>query len=351
MPLIKEEVLRKVGVEIFKAAGAPEEYSKIVTHHLVEADLAGQSGHGVARIPSYVEMIRYGKPVWIKPANQPRFVRESRSTALIDGNFTFGQVACEKAMDVALKKVQEAEVVSVGIFNCTHIGRLGGYALKAVAQDKLCFITCNAGFDVAPYGAAVGMIGTNPFCFGIPAGKYRPIILDFATSATTRGRLLIAQARKEKVPEGWIIDAQGRPTTDPNAFFGPPPGAILPFGGYKGYGLAVVAEVLGGILTGSGWGKAMFEKGAINGTFITILDINAFQPINRFKEEVDRFIEAVKNAPKAPGVDRILMPGEPEFETAEKRRREGIPIEDTTWQSILTTAKELRLDPKKLTEL
>jgi len=199
---------------------------------------------------------------------------------------------------------------------------------------------CNSPPEVAPYGGRARKLGTNPICFAVPANKEKPIILDMATSVVAAGKIRAKYAAGEKLPEGWIIDNEGKSTVDPRVFLSGA-GMLLPLGGYKGFGLSVIIDLLGGALTGTGCTSTDFKGG--NGTIMLAINISSFTPVKEFKERVDNLVRSLKSTPTAPGFKEILMPGEPELLEKERRLREGIEISDLTWQNIEVLAKTLKV--------
>lgn len=232
MPTLTASQLRNLGIRVFEALGTPSSEAKRVADSLVKANLTGHDSHGVMRIPQYVKEIKRGQ---IKPGAKIEALRETPSTALLNGNWGFGQVIAEKGMKMAIEKAKVHSISAVGLFHCNHIGRLGEYILMAAEQDMIGILVCNApplGGNTAPYGGRARRLSTGPISAAVPAGKWKPFLLDFATSMAAEGKLRIKYHRGEKVPLGWIIDKEGRPTTDPKDFY--EGGAILPFGGHKG---------------------------------------------------------------------------------------------------------------------
>ncbi len=347
MPTFTASQLRKLGTRLFEALGAPSKEAKRVADSLVKANLAGHDSHGVMRIPQYVEAIKRGQ---IKPGAKIEVVRETPSTALLDGNWGFGQVIAEKGMKMAMEKAKVHSISAVGLFHCNHIGRLGEYALMAAEQDMIGIVVCNApppGGNTAPYGGKARRLSTDPISAAVPAGKWKPFLLDFATSMVAEGKLRIKYYGGKKVPSGWIMDKEGRPTTDPKAFYDG--GAILPFGGHKGYALSLLIDILGGALTGGGCVSSREFVGG-NGTLMMVINISSFTPLQEFKERVDALFEAIKDTPTAMGFKEVLVPGEPEFRTEEKRLKEGVFVEEKTWQNLTKIAEELELNLKEIME-
>jgi uncharacterized oxidoreductase len=337
--------LRKTAFEIFKAAGATDEEAGITSDLLVEANLAGHDSHGVLRIPQYVRMIRNGD---IKPGANIEITQETPATAVINGNWGFGQLIATKAMQIAIEKAKNCSISSVSVYNCNHISRLASYALMAAECEMIAMMMVNGhGGDqsVAPFGGIARRLGTNPIAVAIPT-KGEPFVLDITTSAVAGGKLRVKKARKEKLPEGWLIDSEGNPTTDPEVYFTEPPGALLPLGGalgHKGYGLSLVVDILAGALSEAGCSRANAPRLG-NGIWACVINIESFTPIDEFKHRVQLLLEYVKSSPTAPGFNEIVIPGEQSFRERRKRLKEGIFIEDETWQQIMETRRSLGLE-------
>ena len=335
------------------AGGASDEDARIVTRLLVKSNLAGVDSHGV--FPNLVNYIKGLRKGIIKPNAIFEIVKETESTAMINGNWGFGQVICTKAMELAIEKAKKNGVSGVAIFNCNHIGRLSDYSLMAVENDMVGFIAANGDPNVAPYGGRSSVLSTNPISYGIPAGTERPVIVDFATSMAAEGKIRAALYKGVQLPPGWIVDSAGRPSTNPADLYEPPlppeqikmAGALLPAAGHKGYGLALVVEILGGALTGTGCSDDV-TSGLTNGIFLSVVNITHFVPLEEFKARVDGLIRKIKNSPRAPGFSEILIPGEPEFREEEKRSKTGVPISDASWKTLVDACKEYGLDAQKL---
>jgi len=305
---------------------------------LVEANLRGQDGHGVLMLPRYMDQVKKGT---MKFGVKVETVRETPSTALLNGNWGFGQVIGVRAMELAIKKAKDHTIGFVGVINCNHIGMLAHYPMMALEHDMIGVTLCNSSPEVAPYGGRMRKLGTDPICVAIPANREKPIVLDMATSVVAAGKVRAKYVKGEKTPEGWIIDNDGQPTVDPSVFMSLK-GMLLPVGGYKGFGLSLVVDVLGGALTGAGCSSTEFQRG--NGVIMYAIKIESFTPATTFKERVDNLIRSIKSTPTAPGYSEILVPGEPEFRTMEERSKKGIEVDDMTWQALRSLGKELGLD-------
>jgi uncharacterized oxidoreductase len=335
--------LRQLIASIFQAAGCPTSEAECIAAHLVEANLVGHDSHGVIRIPSYVQWLRAGKVL----ANRTiQIVFENEAIAVVDGQFGFGQTIGEQAMELGIQKSSRHGVAVIALRNVAHLGRIGDWPLQAARAGKLSvhFVnTSGAGILVAPYGGINRRLSANPIAAGVPRGGAAPLILDMSACTIAEGKIRVARHIGVPVPENCIIDAKGRPTTDPNVFYADPPGAILPIAGHKGYGLAVLCEVLAGALTGGGCSNPQHAGRLANGMLSIIIDPSFFQSDPAFAAEIERFIAWVKSSEKATSNGEILMPGEIEERTKAERLRDGIDIDETTWSQIQETAKTVGL--------
>ncbi len=340
MPTLGHEPLERLTRDIFQAIRVPPTGAAWMAQLLVRANLRGHDSHGVIRIPQYIASWRTGEA---NPTADPQVVQQGPATALVDGRLGFGQIVARRGMEVAMEKAAGMGVSAVGIFNCNHIGRLADYTEMALERSMLAILTVNAGGAgqrMAPWGGRAPRLSTNPIAFACPTRNATPISFDIATTVAAEGKVRVKRNRKERLPLGWVLDAEGQPTTDPNALYGNPPGTILPAGGHKGYCLALMVEILAGIMAHGGYSTE--RPGPIlNGVFIFVVDIARFVPATTFRTQVDDLVRYVKTCPTAPGVDRILTPGEPEMLTEAERRRSGIFVEDETWGQIEAVAREL----------
>ncbi len=340
MPRFKHDALLEFSEQLLSSAGLPEGDSQLVARLLLKADLRGYSGHGISRIPSYVSWIKDGTTSLSK---KPKVVREGKTTAVIDGNHYIGQVVAYTGMELAIAKAKEHGVGIVCLFRAGHVGRLADYVEMAAEQGMIGMGTVSVGSgNIAPYGSMERVTGTNPMAFGIPAKNGQHLIFDFATSAMSMGELQKRLSRKEAIPEGVMLDGYGNPTNDFKAFRGPPRGVFLPFGGYKGSGLNLVTEILGGILSGNGLGREWWNKGGhgVNGVFLQAFAVEEFQSLDRFLEQVDELVSFVKSTKPAPGFKEILLPGEMARRTEAKQLKEGVEIDEATWTELRQLATE-----------
>jgi uncharacterized oxidoreductase len=340
MPTLQHEPLETLTRDIFQAIKVPSAGAAWMAQLLVRANLRGHDSHGVIRVPQYIDSWRKAEA---NPTAEPQVVQEGPATALVDGRLGFGQIVARRGMEVALEKAAGVGVSAVGIFNCNHIGRLADYTEMALERDMLAILTVNAGGAgqrMAPWGGRAPRLSTNPIAFACPTGNAAPISFDIATTVAAEGKVRVKRNRKEQMPPGWVLDAEGKPTTDPNALYGNPPGTLLPAGGHKGYCLALMVEVLSGIVARGGYSTE--HPGPIhNGVFMVVVDVPRFVPATTFRAQVDDLVRYLKTCPTVPGTDRIFTPGEPELLTEGERRRSGIFVEDETWGQIGAVARDL----------
>ena len=334
MPKVPAERLRAIGEALLVAAGTPPAEAEIVMRYVVHANLAGHDSHGIIQIPTYIDRIKRGH---IVPGAPWKIVAESAATTVVDGHWGFGYVATERAMRLTIEKAEKSGVAAATVFRQGHIGRLASYTMMAAKAGMIGLITADSGRSakaVAPFGGREARLGTNPISIAIPSDLEGPLYLDMATSAAAAGKVALAVARGTPVPAGWIIDHDGRPSTDPKELR--QGGALLPVGGsegYKGYGLSVMVEILCGILTGLGFGVE--PSGRHNdGCFMAAFKVDAFRPLAGFKQEVGAFVDYLKATKPAEGVSRVYYPGEIEHLREEDRRRNGIEVEDATWEKL-----------------
>jgi len=340
MPVVQAEELKRIGEALLAAAGALPAEAELVARQCVVANLAGHDSHGILQIPSYIDRVKAGQ---IVPGAPFTIVQESPTTTVIDGHWGWGYVVTERAMRLTIEKARTANVAAATVFRQSHIGRCAVYPLMAAEQGMIGLITADSGRSpkaVAPFGGREARLGTNPISIAVPSALDAPLYLDMATSAVAVSKVSLAAARGRPVPPGWIIDKEGRPTTDPSQMR--KGGALLPLGateGYKGSGLAVIVEILCGLLTGLGFGVE--PTGRHNdGCFMAVFKVDAFRPLAQFKAEVAEFARYIKDTPLAEGSTGIFYPGEIEHQREQERRRTGIEIEDATWAKLGALAKE-----------
>jgi uncharacterized oxidoreductase len=336
MPNVTADQLQPLSEAVFLAAGASPANAARVTEAMIKANLAGHDSHGVLHIPGYVREIERGT---LDGGGQPSIRAETATTALVSGGWTFGHVGAAYAARLAIEKARQHHLAAVSLVEAHHIGRLGEYGEMGIEAGIIVLVMAGFGHKYAtqvPYGGARPVLGTNPISIGIPAGQQPGMMLDFATTVIAGGKVAVARARGQTVPPGAIVDRDGRPTTDPRTLF--EGGAMLPFGGHKGFALALAIEFLGRVLSGGETytaGKDVFNEA---GTLFLAIDPATFRPAADYAAAADDLIERVKATPPAPGFDAVLVPGEPERQARAARLAGGIPIPDSTWEEIGATA-------------
>ena len=345
MPIFSAEQLSETAIAVLVAVGSRRQEAETVARLLVEANEVGHDSHGVIRLPQYVTSIKNGD---VQVGAEIQVVQETAVAIVLDGHWGFGQVIAERAAKMGVEKAKTTGLAAVTIRNANHIGRLGSYVEQVARQGLIGLLFANAhgaAPSVVPWGGRHGRLATNPLAAGIPGISGNPIVLDMTTSIVAEGKVRVKRNRGEPTPEGWILTPEGEPTTDPNRFYGPPRGSILPFGGaagYKGYGLSVAVELLAGALSGAGCTGSSSQVG--NAVLMLILDVAAFVPADDFHREVEEFVGWVKSSPLAAGFEEILLPGEIESRERDRRSRDGIFVDEETWRQIVSCGSELGVD-------
>lgn len=344
MVRMEEEPLKRLSKSIFKAAGASNQEAKVVSEILVATSLHGVDSHGVRSIPMYINWIKEGR---LKTKAKITVLKETETTAMLDDGGGFGFLAGKKAMEMAISKAKKYKMGSVGVKGPGHIGALYYYSMMAVKKNLIGITLCRGGgHGAAPYGAVEGRLGINPLCIAIPSMNEKPIVLDMATTVVAMGHIDVMSVRGQKIPDGWLIKKDGTWSNDPTAVRkgeAAPVGFGFPYSEYKGYGLSVIVEALAG---GIGSGCSLDEKGF--GHVFTAIDPAGYCPIGQFKKRIDSMIRHIKSAEKRPGFKDILLPGEPEWNEEERRKKEGILVDDIWWADIVKVAKELNVDVEKV---
>lgn len=342
--LFNPGLLREFMKETFVKAGIPEKDAEITSDILLKADLRGIESHGIARLPIYLKRIELGI---INSNPNIKIQNESNGSALLDADNGLGQVATYKAMQICIQKAKENGVASVGIQHSNHFGIGAYYSLMAADEDLIGFICTNASPMVAPFGGKNKLLGTNPFSITVPAKKYPHVCLDMATTVVPRGKLEISLREGKSIPLTWATDAEGKPTDDPALGL---KGTLLPLGGPKGYGLALIIDILSGILVSTSYGKHIgtlfndLDKPQDIGHFVMAINPNSFLNIEIFKERIDDMIDEIKGSEKAAGVSQLFLPGEIEHKN-EQTKESGISLNENVIKELSIINKEL-LDNK-----
>jgi uncharacterized oxidoreductase len=343
VPKIDHQQLLSFCEKLLATGGMAPADAKLVAALLVKAELRGYAGHGVIRVAPYLNWIKDGT---YQIAEKPLVEREGKITAVIDGKHYIGQVAAHMAMELAINKAKEHGAGIVCLRRAGHTGRLADYMEMATEQGMIGIGAVSVGSPTTTlYGGIEAITGTNPMAFGIPARNGQSIILDFATASMSMGEIQKRVARKEPIPDGVMLDGYGRPTNDFKTFRGPPRGVFLPFGAYKGSGVALMTEILGGLLSGNGMGKQWRERGGhgVNGVFLQALRVEEFQSLEKFYDQIDDLIAFVKSTKGAPGFSDIVLPGEAGRRREAARRANGVEIDEPTWHQLKQSALELNV--------
>lgn len=343
MPTIKPELLERFAARLLASGGALPEEADLVAASLVDANLKGYDSHGVMRVPYYVQALRDGEMV---SGAVLEVLDEGPARLVTDAQWGLGQVQARKLIGRLEEKVREAGLALGTARHCGHIGRLGEYCEQLAARGLVSMLMVNShggAVRVAPPGGRAPRLSTNPLAIGVPHGD-APLVLDFSTSATAEGKVRVKKIAGQPCPEGWLIDSQGRPTTDPNVLYANPPGAILPMGGaqaYKGFGLGLMIEILTGALSGGSCAKEVPYPRKGNCVFVLLVDPQRFGGREHFAQEVGALVSYVRSCPRVEGVEEILLPGDPERRLARQRQREGIPLDAENWRALVRLAGEL----------
>ncbi|GEN88968.1 MULTISPECIES: ureidoglycolate dehydrogenase [Oceanobacillus] len=325
--MIPKKELQDITKKIFLKYGVTEEAAEAIADVLVHANLRGVDSHGVLRVEHYIKRIQSGG---INPAAQPRVTETSASTSVLDGDNGFGHYISKSAMDIAIKQAEEAGAGAVAVKNSSHCGALSYFVEQAAQNNLIGIAMTHTDKIVVPFGGSEPFFGTNPIAFGFPANKEEPVILDFATSTVALGKILNAKEKKESIPHGWGVDENGEATHDPNKVV-----ALSPFGGPKGYGLAMVVEIFSAMLTGAAFGPHVskmygeYDKNRELGHFFMAIDPAKFVSIDTFTSRLDQMIQELRETTPGPNIDKVYIPGELEMLNAKKRGKEGIPLPDS----------------------
>lgn len=324
-------------VSLFCACGVPVDDAKITARELIEANLFGLDSHGFIRCIFYTQEIAAKRLI---PGKAARIIKETPTTAVVDGQLNFGQVTAGKMVEVAARKAKESHISCVVSQHAHHVGRLGAYTARLAEQGFLALAMCNGykmGHFVAPYGGCEGRLATNPFSYAVP-GNEHPLVLDMSTSMIAEGKIKVLLHEGKELPPESVIGANGRETREPAEFYGPPRGAILPFGGalgYKGFGLGLMVEFFGGLLGGA---ELSDEYTYLNGLCLIAIDPEAFCGAENFKSLLDNYSKYCKSARLAENHREIIMPGEYDYAIRAVREKEGIPVPESVWNEIAAIA-------------
>ncbi len=346
--LIEVDRLRSFVEALFRAAGSQPEEASIVAEHLIDANLTGHDSHGVSLIPEYLAHLAAGR---IRCNTPGQLVVSDGPILVYDGERGLGQVVAQEATRIAIQRARETGVAVLALRNSHHIGRIGAYGEQCAAAGLVSVHFVNAtGHQprVAPYGGRDARLPTNPFCVAVPATERRPaILLDMATSRIAQGKVRVARNSGQSVPPGCLLDPQGEPTTDPSVMFATPPGALLPFGEHKGFGLGLICEILAGALAG---GVTIQPGNPRNGAVLNHMLAFVFDPgrlgdMDQRLQEVDRLLDFVTASPAVDPAQSVMTPGDPERRNRAAREAGGIPLDDGTWSRLCEAAQTVGVAP------
>jgi LDH2 family malate/lactate/ureidoglycolate dehydrogenase len=332
-------------VRLLMAHKLQEADAKTVAHCLVRADLRGVDTHGIQYLPHYLGRVEKGL---INPRPELTLEKKSPIAAALDGQDGFGFVVGMKAIDAAIEMASEFGAGLVAARRSTHFGMAASYVLRAVEAGFVAQVYSNASPAMPPWGGREAMLGTSPFACGAPGGKLDPYVLDLSFAVAARGKIRKAGRRGEKIPLGWALDAEGRPTTDPTAA---DKGVVLPIGGYKGSGLAMLMDLMGGVIAGAGHAGGVgnqfsnYDRPQDVGHFFMVMKPDLFVPLDQYRASMDRLVTAVRGAPRADGFDEILMPGEREARIEKERRVTGVWIGPVELKKLNATAAKAGVVP------
>jgi uncharacterized oxidoreductase len=352
--LITADKLKEVLREILRQAGSDDYEASLVSEHLVRANLTGHDSHGAIMIPTYIRNFRAGLLV---PGTAARLIKNDGSIMVFDGERGYGQRVAFEAMDAAINRCRETGLVVMALKNSHHIGRVGTYGEQSIAAGLVSIHFVNVTDHmplVAPFGGRDARFSTNPICIAMPATSVNPpVLLDMATSRVARGKAMVAMNKGEMMAEGLILDSDGGPTTDPSVMFRQPGGALLPFGEHKGYGLAFFCELLAGVLTGGGTIQPENpRRGSIVNNMLTfVVDPGRLVDHAWMQSEIDAVTRYVKASPPSVAGEPVMVAGDPERKKYAERSLKGIPIDEVTWEEILSAAEEVGISRSSLHNL
>lgn len=338
---VRPEALRQQATALLQHLGVPERDAQITADILVYASLHGVDTHGIGNLLNYCQNIENG--VYTIP-QRLEIVSESETTALLDCGNGLGFVAAHRAMEISIEKARAYGVGMVTVRNGHHIGMAGYYPMMAVAEDMLGFAVTNATASMRPLHGSRPRLGTNPIAFGAPAGQERPFLLDMATTTVASGKINLARRLGVPIPAGWAVTESGEPITEPPAqrtsiWMQTPLGNTHEQGGHKGYGLAVMVDILCGVLSGGGFSSQLAP--GENMSWTMAVDVGRFRPVQEFKAMMDDLIRSLHETPVAPGGAPVLVAGDPEFDAAEERQVNGIPLLHAQHEAICAAAQRL----------
>ncbi len=339
---ISVQRLTELADTIVRHGGGSDEAAETVARHLIDANLAGHDSHGVGMLPAYMNGVAAGE---LHTDAKAEIIQDKGPFLLVDGNQGFGQMVAKQAMGFAIERAREQHIAVLSLRNCFHIGRIGAWGEMAARAGFISIHYVNAlspNSIVAPFGGSDSRFTTNPYCTAIPATEAHPMfVLDMATSHIAHGKARVAYLKGVEVPDNCLIDHEGNPTNDPNVLFHEPKGALRSTGLHKGYGLALVCDMLAGSFSGGGaYGRERLKANrVINNMLAILIDPDVFDMGEEFFADIDRYRDWVTASPPAPGVDEVMFPGDPERKARAIREANGIEIDDGSWSQLMNTAE------------
>ena len=356
--IYSKDFLQEFCTNVLKTKGLSTEHAELASRVLISADLKGIDSHGIARLSGYVRLIDAGR---VNPKPNISILRSKKSAATVDGDSGLGLITAPYAMEIAIEKAAITGVGMIGVSNSNHFGISAYHALMATKNEMIGLAMTNASPLVSPTGTTERLLGTNPMCFTFPARQHQPIVVDLATSAAANGKLQIAERTGKTVPNGWIIDKNGKPSINPSEL--KEGGSLLPLGSFyetgshKGYGLGAVVDLLSGVLTGANYGPWVPPfvsflpllpnlPGKGIGHFVGALEIDGFSEKDDYYRNIDQWISRFKAAKPNDPQKPVLIHGEPEYECEKERVTNGIPLVDTVVKDLLQLSKDLNINFK-----
>ena len=341
----KAEDLRKLAADVLAYFQMPAGDAKLAAEILVDADLRGIDSHGIAHLPGHRAYAGGLQNGMVNPEPDWKVVRETPTTALVDGDGGLGLIVAHRAMKLAIKKGSECGIGMVSVTNGRHFGAAGYYSAMALPHDMIGIAMTNTPPVMVPTFGKERRLGSNAMSFAAPTDKEPPYVLDMASSAVAVGKLEIARRKGEPIPHGWAIDGDGNPTSNPNSYW--EGGGLLPLGSsvelsnHKGYGLAILVDILSGVLSGAGFGAILSRETLEMSHFFGAISIEAFRPVDEFKTMMDDMLATLKATPTLEGGERVLVPGQREHEAFLERSRLGIPLHPNVVENLAELAREL----------
>jgi len=338
-PRLDPQALKDFAAAVYRSAGVPDADAQLFADTLVQADLWGHQSHGMLRLGWYYARLRSGA---MKAVTTPTLAVDGGAIAVLDGGDGIGQVVAVRAVDEAVARARRHGVGVVSVRNSNHFGTCMYFTRMAAQQGCVALLMSNAGPNMAPWGGLKKMIGTNPWSIAVPGGRNGPVVMDMANSGVARGKIYLADKRREPIPSHWAVDAQGRPTTDPKEAL---QGFILPMAGHKGYVMGVMVDVLSGVLSGSqfldgvhGPYDPVNRSGA--GHLMVALNVEAFMPRAEYDARIEEYVERLKAVPLAQGHSQVFYPGEMEKQADARNRAQGAQLPADTLAEMARVARE-----------